>query len=152
MRLLRGQVPVVLDEKTYRFAIGRARLLLDGADVAVISTGLMTARALEAAHELAATGLRAAVLHVSTLKPFDSDAVASLLARVPRVVTAENHIVTGGLGSAVADCAVANGLPIRLRKVGIPDCFCESGSLPFLAKHYKMTAADIAVAAREVLK
>jgi len=152
MRLLRGQVPVVLDENTYRFAIGRARLLLDGADVAVISTGLMTGRALDAARELAAGGIRAAVLHVSTLKPFDADAVASLLARVPRVVTAENHVVTGGLGTAVADCAVASGLPIRLRKVGIPDCFCESGSLPWLAQHYKMSAADIAAAARAVLK
>ena len=152
MRLLRGQVPVVLDENTYRFAIGRARLLLDGADVAVISTGLMTGRALDAARELAAGGICAAVLHVSTLKPFDADAVASLLARVPRVVTAENHVVTGGLGTAVADCAVASGLPIRLRKVGIPDCFCESGSLPWLAQHYKMTAADIAAAARAALK
>lgn len=152
MRLLRGQVPVVLDENSYRFEIGRARLLLDGADVAIVSTGLMTGRALEAARELAAANIRAAVLHVSTLKPFDADAVASLLARVPRVVTAENHVVTGGLGSAVADCAVANGLPIRLRKVGIPDCFCESGSLPFLASHYKMTATDIDTAARDILK
>lgn len=152
MRLLRGQVPVVLDEKTHRFAIGEARLLLDGADVAIISTGLMTGRALDAAKDLAASGLRAAVLHVATLKPFDTAAVGALLARVPRVVTAENHVVTGGLGSAVADLAVAEGLPIKLRKVGIPDCFCESGSLPWLAKHYKMTAADIATAARDVLK
>lgn len=152
LRLLRGQVPVVFDERTYRFEIGRACLLLDGTDVAFISTGLMTGRALEAVRELAAANIRAAVLHVSTLKPFDSASVASLLARVPRVVTAENHVVTGGLGSAVADLAVAERLPIHLRKIGIPDRFCESGSLPFLAKHYKMTAADLVAAARDLLR
>ena len=152
MRLLRGVVPVVLDEQTHRFEIGRAKLLRDGADVAIISTGLMTGRALEAASELATTGVRAAVLHVATIKPFDRDSVAALLARVPCVVTAENHVVTGGLGSAVADVAVEAGLKIRLRKVGIPDCFCESGSIPYLVKHYRMGAPDIAAAARDVLR
>ena len=152
MRLLRGVVPVVLDEKTHRFEIGRAKLLRDGADVAIISTGLMTGRALEAATELAATGVNAAVLHVATIKPFDRESVAALLARFPRVVTAENHVVTGGLGSAVADLAVEAGLKVRLRKVGIPDVFCESGSIPYLVKHYQMGAPDIAAAAREVLR
>ena len=72
--------------------------------------------------------------------------------RVPRVVTAENHVVTGGLASAVADLAVDERLPIRMQRVGIPDCFCDSGSLPWLAQRYKMTAADIASAARNVLR
>jgi transketolase len=152
MRLLRGVVPVVLDEKTHRFEIGRAKLLRDGTDVAIISTGLMTGRALEAATELASTGVSAAVLHVATIKPFDRESVAALLARVPCVVTAENHVVTGGLGSAVADLAVEAGLPVRLRKVGIPDVFCESGSIPYLVKHYAMGVPDIAAAAREVFR
>ena len=152
MRLLRGQVPVILDPATYRFEIGRAKLLRDGADVALLSTGLMTGRSLEAAAQLAAEGIKAAVLHVPTLKPFDRAAVAELLARVPRVVTAENHFVTGGLASAVADLAVDEQLAIRLQRIGIPDCFCESGSLPWLAQHYKMNPADIAAAARKVLR
>jgi transketolase len=152
MRLLRGQVPVVLDETTHRFEIGRARLLRDGADVAIVSTGLMTGRALEAADELAHTGIRTAVLHVATLKPFDREAVAALLARVRHVVTAENHVVTGGLGSAVADLVVEAGLRVKLRKVGIPDCFCESGSIPYLVKRYGMGPAEIAAAARAVLR
>ncbi len=152
MRLLRGVVPVVLDEKTHRFEIGRAKLLRDGPDVAIISTGLMTGRALEAAAELASTGVNAAVLHVATIKPFDRESVAALLARVPCVVTAENHVVTGGLGSAVADLAVEAGLRVRLRKVGIPDVFCESGSIPYLVRRYTMGAPDIAAAAREVLR
>jgi len=152
MRLLRGQVPVVLDPQTHRFAIGRAALLRDGADVAFVSTGLMTGRALEAAAELASTGVRAAVLHVATIKPFDRDAVAALLKRVPRVVTAENHVVTGGLGSAVADLAVEAGLTVRLRKVGIPDCFCDSGSLPYLVQRYQLGVPDLAAAARALLR
>jgi len=151
MRLLRGLVPVVLDENTYQFEIGKARLLRDGNDVAIISTGLMTARALEAAAPLADSGIAAAVLHVSTLKPFDRQAVLELLARVPRVVTAENHLITGGLASAVADAVTDAGLPIRLRRVGIPDCFCESGSLPYLAERYQMRGADIAAQVRTLL-
>jgi len=151
MRLLRGLVPVVLDENTYQFEIGKARLLRDGNDVAIISTGLMTARALEAAATLADSGIAAAVLHVSTLKPFDRQAVLELLARVPRVVTAENHLITGGLASAVADAVTDAGLPIRLRRVGIPDCFCESGSLPYLAERYQMRGADIAAQVRALL-
>jgi transketolase len=142
MRLLRGQVPRVLDA-SYRFEVGRAKLLRDGEDVAIISTGLMTARALEAAEQV-----DAAVLHVSTLKPFDREGVAALLRRVPNVVTCENHVVTGGLASAVADLAVDLGLRIRLRRVGIPDCFCESGSLPYLQKRYGLDVEAVVAAAK----
>ena len=147
LRLLRGQVPRVLDA-SYRFEIGRSRLLRDGEDVALVSTGLMTARALEAAERLAAEGVEAAVLHVSTLKPFDREGVAALLRRVPRVVTAENHVVTGGLASAVADLAVDAGLRIRLARVGIPDCFCESGSLPYLQRKYGLDVEAVVAAAK----
>ena len=151
MRLLRGIVPVTLDAG-YKFEIGKARLLQDGADVAFISTGLMTTRTLEAARTLAASGVKAAVLHVSTLKPFDRAAVATLLARVPRVVTAENHFVTGGLASAVADLAVDEGLRLKLRRVGLPDTFCESGSLPYLAERYGLTPKHLVTAAQDVLR
>ena len=151
MRLLRGEVPVVLDPQTHRFEIGRARLLCDGSDVAIVSTGLMTGRALEAARALDARGIRAAVLHVATLKPFDRDAVLSLIGRVPRVVAAENHFVTGGLASAVADAAVDAGVALRLRRVGIPDCFCESGSIPYLVKRYGLGADDIAASAASLV-
>ena len=151
MRLLRGQVPVVLDPATYRFEIGKAKLLRDGGDVAIVSTGLMTGRALAAAADLARQGVQAAVLHVSTIKPFDVAAVLALVGRVGNVVTAENHVVTGGLGSAVADAVADAGIRIRLRRIGIPDCFCESGSIPYLTRRYRMDAPDIAGAARELL-
>jgi transketolase len=147
MRLLRGEVPVVLDPATYQFEIGKAKRLRDGDDVAIISTGLMTGRALAAAAALADQGVSAAVLHVSTLKPFDREAVLSLLSRTRAVVTAENHAISGGLGSAVADTVADAGLSIRLKRVGIPDCFCESGSLPYLTKRYNLDAESIAAAA-----
>ena len=116
MRLLRGRVPVVLDPATYRFKIGQARRLREGGDVALISTGLMTQRTLEAAAQLLSEGISATVLHQSTLKPFDAEAVVSLLGKTPVVVTAENHTTTSGLASAVADAAVDAGLRLRLRR------------------------------------
>jgi transketolase len=151
MRLLRGQVPIVLSPETYRFEIGKARLLREGADVAILSMGLMTGRALEAAALLETRGVAAAVLHLSTLKPFDKEAALSLISRVPRVVTAENHVITGGLASAVAEAATEARLLIHLRRIGIPDSFCESGSLPYLAKRYRMDSESIAEAAQEAI-
>jgi transketolase len=152
LRLLRGQVPVCLDPKTYQFEIGKAKLLADGSDVAIISTGLMTARALQASTDLAEEGIRAAVLHISTLKPFDRETVCQLAQRIPRLITAENHFITGGLASAVADAMVDAGIPIRLERIGIPDCFCESGSIPYLIKRYGMDSESITAAARRLLE
>jgi transketolase len=152
MRLLRGQVPIVLEPEHYRFEIGRARLLAKGSDVAIISTGLMTGRALDAAKILETGGVHARVLHVPTLKPFDREAVEAMIAGQPVVVTAENHLQHGGLGSAVADLAADAGLKIRLQRVGIPDCFCDSGSLPYLVDRYSMGAIHIAQAAQGALR
>lgn len=151
MRLLRGKVPVVFDPASYRFELGRARLVREGLDAAIISTGLMTGRSLEAAVALASEGIACSVLHVSTLKPFDGEAVRELAGRVPRLVTAENHTVTGGLASAVADTLIDAGMAVRLRRVGIPDCFCASGSIPYLVKRYGLDAASIAGAVHGLL-
>ena len=147
MRLLRGQVPVVLDPQSYQFKIGKAQLLCEGDDVAIVSTGLMTGRALEAAKMLLDKRIRASVLHVGTLKPFDRDAVLAAARRTKVLVTAENHVITGGLGSAVADTLADAGVATRLRRIGIPDCFCDSGSIPQLVKQYRMDAASIVDAA-----
>ena len=147
MRLLRGQVPIVLDPVKYQFTLGKGQLLTEGADVGIISTGLMTGRALDAEKQLHAQGIRASVLHLGTIKPFDRDAVLALAKRTKALVTAENHVITGGLASAVADTLVDAGIAVKLRRIGIPDCFCESGSIPYLIKHYKMDAESIAAAA-----
>jgi transketolase len=151
VRLLRGQVPVTLDPATYTFELGKAKLLSEGSDVAVVSTGLMTARALKAVAELRGKGVSAVLLHVSTLKPFDKASVLELLKSVPRVVTAENHFTTGGLATAVADAVADAGIAVQLRRVGIPNCFCESGSIPYLVKRYQMDSQDITAAALELV-
>ena len=151
VRLLRGQVPITLDPSSYSFEIGKAKLLCEGSDVAIISTGLMTTRALKSVAELSAKGLRAALLHVSTLKPFDKESALALVRSVPRVVTAENHFITGGLASAVADAVADAGLAVRLRRIGIPDCFCESGTIPYLVKRYQMDTENITAAACELV-
>ena len=101
--LLRGQVPLVLDEYDYQFELGKAKLLRDGRDVLIISSGLMTMRALEAAKELADDRVDVSVLHVPTIKPLDTETILREAAKSGRlVVVAENHTVIGGLGEAVA--------------------------------------------------
>ena len=103
MRLLRGNVPLVLDEYGYKFQIGKAALLRDGAEALVISSGFMTMRALEAADLLAKDKVGAAVLHVPTIKPLDEAKILEEAAKPGRiVVVAENHSIVGGLGEAVA--------------------------------------------------
>ena len=146
MRLLRGAVPVVLDPG-YRFEIGKARHLRDGNDVGIVSTGLMTERALDAAAILATRGIAAGVLHVPTIKPFDAEAVAAFAASVPRLVTAENHVVVGGLGSLVAECLFEARVSVPLARIGLPDRYIECGSVPTLQRRYGLTAEAIAAAA-----
>jgi transketolase len=148
MRLLRATVPVVLDPAEYRFEIGKARLLRRGSDVAIIGTGFMTGRALEAADTLEASGIRTAVLHVPTLKPFDADMVAELAGTVKHIVTAENHVVTGGLGSLVAETLFERGIVRKLTRIGLPDRYIECGSVPFLQEKYRLTPHAIVDAAR----
>lgn len=146
VRLLRGDVPKVLDPATYRFRIGAASELRQGGDVGVISTGLMTERALDAASRLEAAGLSVGILHVPTLKPLDTDAICDFVGGVKRILTAENHVVTGGLGTAVAETLYDAGIVKPLHKVGIPDQFVECGSLPFLQEKYGLSTERLAEA------
>jgi transketolase len=139
MRLLRGKVPVVLDPETYSFRIGRAVRLLAGKDVGIISTGLMTERAIDAAAVLASRGIDAGILHVPTIKPFDDEAVAEFAASVDRLVTAENHVAVGGLGSLVVEVLFERGIMKPLQRIGLPDRFVECGSVPHLQAAYGLT-------------
>jgi transketolase len=143
MRLLRGKVPVVLDAKTYRFEIGKARPLRKGADAGIIATGMMTERALDAATILAQRGIAAGVLHVPTLKPFDADAIADFAASVGRVVTAENHVVVGGLASLVVETLHDRKIVRPVDRIGLPDRFVQCGSVPHLQSLYGLTTAQI---------
>src|SRR5690242_7944640 len=122
MRLLRGNVPLVLDEYDYRFELGKAKLLRGGRDVLIISTGFMTMRALEAADALRSDRVDAAVLHVPTVKPLDEATLLREASRSGRlVVVAENHTVVGGLGEAVAGLLLRSGVTPVFRQVALPD-------------------------------
>lgn len=137
MRVLRGAVPLVLDEYNYRFEIGKAALLRGGRDVLIIATGFMTMRALDAAKELQRDGVDVAVLHVPTVKPLDEVAIIREASRSGRlVVVAENHTVVGGLGEAVAGCLLRGGVTPAFRQIGLPDRFLDAGSLPVLQDRY----------------
>ncbi len=142
MRLLRGNVPLVLDEYDYKFEIGKAKLLRDGSDVLIISSGLMTMRALETAKTLADDKVDVAVLHVPTIKPLDEATILREASRTGRmVVVAENHSVVGGLGEAVAGVLMRNGVrPPAFRQIGLPDEFLDAGALPTLHDRYGISS------------
>ncbi|MEM6438952.1 MAG: transketolase C-terminal domain-containing protein [Pseudomonadota bacterium] len=145
MRLLRGQVPLVLDDYGYQFELGRAQLLRDGAEVLLISSGLLTMRALEAADLLARDGLSAAVLHVPTIKPLDEPTILAEAARTGRLVAvAENHSTVGGLGEAVAALLMRSGIHPAFRQIALPDAFLDAGALPTLHDRYRISAEAIA--------
>ena len=138
MRLLRGNVPLVLDEYGYRFELGRAQLIREGVEALVISSGFMTMRALEVAERLRADGLGIAVLHSPTIKPLDEATILRETAKPGRlVVVAENHSVTGGLGEAVAGLLMRSDVrPAGFRQVALPDAFLDAGALPTLHDRY----------------
>ena len=136
-RLLRGNVPVVLDEYDYKFELGKAKLLRDGADVLIISSGIMTMRALEVAKELEADSVGVAVLHVPTIKPLDTETIVREARKSGRlVIVAENHTVIGGLGEAVAGTLMRAGAHVPFRQVALPDEFLDAGALPTLHDRY----------------
>ena len=144
MRLLRGQVPLVLDAYSYRFELGKAKLIRDGGDALIIASGLMTMRALEAAAALAGDRIDAAVLHVATLKPLDAETILREAGRSGRlVVVAENHSVIGGLGEAIATLLMRSGVHPRFRQIGLPDAFLDAGALPTLHDRYGISAAAV---------
>jgi transketolase len=142
MRLLRGKVPVVFD-RSYQFEIGKARLISSGSDVGFISTGMMTERAIDAAAALNVRGLSAGVLHVPTLKPLDRDSIATFAAGVRQVVTAENHVTRGGLGTLVAEALFDAGVTTPITRIGLPDQFIECGVVTSLQDRYGITTRHL---------
>ena len=143
MRLLRGNVPLVLDEYDYTFELGKAKLLRDGNDVLIVSSGFMTMRALEAVEALRGDRIDAGVLHVPTIKPLDEATVLKEAARKGRmVVVAENHTVMGGLGEAIAGLLLRSDVrPPAFRQIALPDEFLDAGALPTLHERYGISAA-----------
>ncbi|MBR0751987.1 transketolase family protein [Bradyrhizobium jicamae] len=144
-RLLRGQVPLVLDEYGYKFELGEAKMIRDGKDVLIISSGLMTMRALEAAQTLAGDHVDAAVLHVPTIKPLDTETILREAGKGGRlVVVAENHTIIGGLGEAVAALLMRAGIHPTFRQIALPDEFLDAGALPTLHDRYGISTSEVA--------
>ncbi|KAF0208994.1 MAG: hypothetical protein FD171_635 [Actinobacteria bacterium] len=149
VRLGRAAVPVIYDEG-FTFELGRAYVLREGTDVTIASCGVMVERALAAAALLAAEGVSAEVLDVATIKPIDVATIVASVTKTGAIVTAEEHSIIGGLGSAVAE-VIGENVPAPLRRVGVKDVFGTSGDPEELMVHYGLTATDIASAAREAM-
>jgi len=149
LRVTRNPSPVIFDD-SYDFQIGRAVVLREGQDVAIMTTGLMGPRALEAADELALEGISAHVLHLPTVKPLDEEAVVAAAQRTGLVVTAEENNILGGLGGAVAE-VLGERLPTLMKRVGIRDEFGRSGPNEALLEYYGLTARHVAQACRDLI-
>lgn len=150
IRLGRSGVPVIHDEN-FKFVPGEAVQLRDGSDVTIIATGIMVAIALEAAEKLASEGISAQVLDIHTIKPLDIAAVVEAARKTGAVVTAEEHNIIGGLGSAVAE-VLAEHYPVPMKRIGVRDVFGQSGKPAELLAEYGLTADNIVEAARQVIK
>ena len=144
MRLLRGNVPLVLDEYNYKFELGKAKVLREGREVLIISSGLMTMRALEAAAALQKDSIGATVLHVPTIKPLDEATILSEVRKGDRlVVVAENHSIVGGLGEAIAGLLLRSRLAPKFVSVALPDAFLDAGALPTLHDRYGISTQSM---------
>jgi transketolase len=150
LRLKRGEVPVLRDGPEHPFRIGAVELLRDGTDAVIFACGLMVTLALAAAEQLERDGTSVAVVNVHTLKPLDAEAICEITARTGAVVTAENHSVIGGLGSAVAQALLAGGVSCRSAQVGIADTFAEGASPGYLFSKYGLSTDAIVAACRRL--
>ena len=149
IRLGRAAVPVIYEEgKT--FEIGKALRVREGKDAAILATGIMVNEALQAAEMLAAEGIECRVVDGHTIKPLDREEVIAAAKDCGCIVTAEEHSVIGGLGSAVAE-TVCKEAPCRMAMVGVQDVFGQSGKPGELMEQYGLTAADIAAAVKKLL-
>ena len=150
LRLGRSGQPVLFDS-SYQFVPGKSAVLKDGSDVALIACGLMVSKALEAAEMLKEEGIDAAVINASSLKPFDAETVITYANKCGAIVTAEEHSVIDGLGSAVAEVVCENA-PCPVGMVGVKDRFGQSGKPDALLEEYGLTANEIVAKAKEVIK
>ena len=151
LRLSRAEVPVVFDKASYDFKIGKGVTVVDGADLTIVATGYMLVKSLEAAELLSAKGISARVVNIHTIKPIDRELLIQCAKDTGAIVTAEEHNVFGGLGSAVAE-VLAQSCSVPIEFVGIEDTFAESGDYEKLLVKYGLSAEHIAARAEKVLK
>ncbi len=147
LRLKRGEIPLIFDNG-HRFEIGKAQVLTGGAgDICIVAAGMMIPAALAAAKTLGEHGAPATVINSAAIKPLDVATIIAVARESRIVISAENHTIIGGLGSAVAEAMAEAGLAVPLRRIGIADRFAESGSREFLFQKYGLGTQDIVRAA-----
>ena len=149
MRFGRYALPI-LNGDDYKFELGKGVLMADGTDVTLVGTGFMVSTCLEARELLAKEGISARVVNIHTIKPIDKDILVKAAKETGALVTAEEHTIYGGLGSAVAEVLVEN-CPVPMARVGVEDTFGRSGTVPALMEYYGLTAENIAKKAKEVI-
>ena len=152
IRMIRGDVSRydgIFNKEGYQLKIGKSPVLREGKDVSIIACGLMVPRALEAADILLEKGISAEVINLSCIKPIDSETLVKSLAKTKKAVTAENHSIMGGMGSAVLE-AICDRYPVPVKMVGIMDKYGESAELKELFEKYNLQASDIVRAAQQV--
>ena len=150
LRFGRFAVPVINDCPDYKFELGKGRMLADGKDVTIVATGLMVSMALEAKELLAAKGISARIVNIHTIKPIDTEIITKAAMETGAIVTAEEHNIIGGLGSAVAE-VVGENAPVPVVRVGMKDTYGHSGTVPALLEQYGLTPAAIAEAAEKAI-
>ena len=142
LRLKRGEIPRIFDDN-HKLEFGRAHILSEGADVTIVASGMMVPAAIVAASTLEQHGISAGVVNSPSIKPLDSDTILKTARGSRLVLTAENHSIIGGLGSAVAEAMAEAGVAVPLRRIGIADTFAESGSREHLFTKYDLDIAAI---------
>ncbi len=150
IRLGRLALPIIFDEN-YKFEVGKAVTVKEGSDVTVIACGLMVGPAIEAAEQLAGENIKVKVINMATIKPIDRDAIVQAAKETKAIVTAEEHNIVGGLGSAVAE-VLAQTVPVVQEMVGVKDTFGESGAPTELLEKYGLTAKDIVTAVKRAIE
>ena len=151
MRFGRAPVPVLYDEKDYKFEVGKGYVLADGKDVTIIATGITVFMALEAREMLRADGIDAAVIDMPTIKPIDSALITEYAKKTGKIVTAEEHSIIGGLGSAVCE-VLSESCPVPVKRVGVNDAFGTSGKAFEVADKYGISAKNIYENAKALVK
>ena len=150
LRFGRFAVPVINDCPEYKFELGKGIQLSDGTDVTIVATGLMVSMALGAKELLAAKGINARIVNIHTIKPIDAEIITKAALETGAIVTAEEHNIIGGLGSAVAE-VVGENAPVPVVRVGMKDTYGHSGTVPALLEQYGLTPAAIAQAAEKAI-
>jgi transketolase len=150
LRFSRMTAPIIFDESTYKFELGKGITVSEGKDVTLIATGFMVSVALEAAEQLKSHGISARVVDIHTIKPIDKDIIVKAAKETGAIVTCEEHNVIGGLGSAVAEVLVEN-YPVPVKMLGVQDKFGKSGKAGEVMKKYGLTSEGIVNKVKEVL-